>query len=572
MTVNFDLDLETIIRTFAAECAERITDMEQAAIALEMQPKDEAFLEAIFRGAHTIKGNAGSLGYASLAEFTHGMEDFLQRLRSGATPVTQRAVTLMLQSVDVLRELIEEAVEGTDLLKPHHAELLTRLADDDLDIGQHPPDNGTQNTQQLAPEKNSPNLITSRARRAEVSVVAERNGTIRVDIQKLDRMLNLAGEITIAQGRLRQALGGKKFAKDAFEAHELLERLSLDLQENIMKLRMVPIGLIFRHFVRVARDVAVAAGKEARLLMEGEEAEIDLGIVEHLKDPLMHMVRNAIDHGIEAPDTRRKLGKDSCGLLLLRALHDSGNIVIQLIDDGAGLNRELIIARAKEHTRVTNVEKMSDREIYQLIFEPGFSTASAVTDLSGRGVGMDVVKRNIDWLRGTVQVESEAGRGVTVTMRLPLTLAIIEGFSVNVGDDTYILPLHEVRECLILPPEERASGGSGVIDLRGEPLPYIRLRDRFKIDAPPALRENIVVVSGNGVKAGLAVDALNGPRQTVIKPLSKRFQRVPGISGSAILENGRVALIVDIAGLLRDVMHSTVAEDRVTALPLTEEL
>lgn len=572
MSVDFDIDLETIIRTFAAECAERIADMEQAAIALEAQPQDESFLEAIFRGAHTIKGNAGSLGYASLAEFTHGMEDFLQRLRSRAVPVTRHAVTLMLQSADVLRELVEEAIDGNDALKPHHAVLLKRLAEGDIGVRQHPLDNEAQTLEQLAPGEITRDIATPHARRDELSAVAERNGTIRVDIQKLDKMLNLAGEIRIAQGRLRQALGGEKSEKDAFEAHEQLERLSLDLQEEIMKLRMVPIGSVFRHFIRVARDVAAAAGKEVRLVMEGEEAEIDLGIVEHLKDPLMHMVRNAIDHGIEAPDTRRKLGKDPCGLLLLRALHDSGNIVIQFIDDGSGLSRERIIARAKEHTGMTDVEKMSDREIYQLIFEPGFSTAPAVTDLSGRGVGMDVVRRDIDWLRGTVQVESEAGKGVTVTMRLPWTLAIIEGFSVDVGGDTYILPLHAVIECLTLPPEERGNGVFGVIDLRGQPLPYIRLRDRFEIDGPPAIRENLVVVAGNGIKAGLAVDALNGPRQTVIKPLSKRFQRVPGISGSAILENGRVALIVDIAGLLRDVMQSTVARAGAVAGLLSEEL
>jgi two-component system chemotaxis sensor kinase CheA len=572
MSVDFDIDLETIIRTFAAECAERIADMEQAAIALEAQPQDESFLEAIFRGAHTIKGNAGSLGYASLAEFTHGMEDFLQRLRSRAVPVTRHAVTLMLQSADVLRELVEQAIDGNDALKPHHAVLLTRLAEGDIGVRQHPLDNQAQTLEQLAPKEITRDIATPHARRDELSAVAERNGTIRVDIQKLDRMLNLAGEIRIAQGRSRQALGGEKSEKDAFEAHEQLERLSLDLQEEIMKLRMVPIGSVFRRFIRVARDVAAAAGKEVRLVMEGEEAEIDLGIVEHLKDPLMHMVRNAIDHGIEAPDTRRKLGKDPCGLLLLRALHDSGNIVIQLIDDGSGLSRERIIARAKEHTGMTDVEKMSDRQIYRLIFEPGFSTAPAVTDLSGRGVGMDVVRRDIDWLRGTVQVESEAGKGVTVTMRLPLTLAIIEGFSVDVGGDTYILPLHAVIECLTLPPEGCGNGVFGVIDLRGQPLPYIRLRDRFEIDGPPAIRENLVVVAGNGIKAGLAVDALNGPRQTVIKPLSKRFQRVPGISGSAILENGRVALIVDIAGLLRDVMQSTVARAGAVAGLLSEEL
>ncbi|MGH7928429.1 MAG: chemotaxis protein CheA, partial [Candidatus Binatia bacterium] len=297
--------------------------------------------------------------------------------------------------------------------------------------------------------------------------MVEHNGTVRVDIGKLDRMLNLAGEIAIAQGRLREALGGGQAGKAAFEAQEQLQRLSLDLQEDIMKLRMVPVGNVFRHYVRVVRDVAAAAGKEAHLAMEGEDAEIDLSLVEAIKDPLTHLVRNAIDHGIETPDIRRAQGKNPCGLLLLRAFRDSGSMVIQLIDDGAGLNRERIINRAKEQGLITDAEKMSDHEIYQLVFESGFSTARALTDLSGRGVGMDIVRRNVEALRGTVHLESAAGKGATVTMRLPLTLAIIEGFAVDVGGDTYILPLHAVRECLTLPAKERGKGAFGLIDLRG---------------------------------------------------------------------------------------------------------
>ena len=557
MALDSDIDLEMIIRTFAAECAERIADMEEATLALEGRPQDAQLVEEIFRGAHTLKGNAGSLGYGSLAEFTHAMEELLQRLRGGAVPVTRNAITLVLESLDALRELVDDAIGGNDALKPHHAELLKRLLDCDKEGGERLRPFEASHLEGDAPDVNEQAVGTPGVTRDDPAPTAARNNTIRVDIHKLDRLLNLAGEATIAQGRLRLALlGGAESGKDAFEAHQQLERLSLDLQEEILKLRMVPVGSIFRRFIRVARDVAAAAGKQARLSIEGEDAEIDLSIVEHLKDSLMHMVRNAIDHGIEAPNKRAQLGKDPCGSLLLRAFHDSGAMVIQLIDDGAGLSRELILARAKEKGFIADAEKMSDREIYQLIFEPGFSTAAAVTDLSGRGVGMDVVRRNIEALRGTVQVESEPGKGVAVTMRLPLTLAIIDGFSVEVGGDTYVLPLHAVLECLTLPAQERGNGALGLINLRGEPLPYIRLRDRFEIDAPPALRENIVVVAGSGIKAGLAVDTLLGPRQVVIKPLGKTFQHVPGIAGSAILGNGRVALIVDVAGLLRDLQSA----------------
>jgi two-component system chemotaxis sensor kinase CheA len=385
-------------------------------------------------------------------------------------------------------------------------------------------------------------------------------------------MLNLAGEIAIAQGRLHRALGGEKAGKDAFEAREHLERLSLDLQEEIMKVRMVPVGSVFRQYARVVRDVALAAGREARLALEGEEAEIDLSVVEHLKDPLTHMVRNAIDHGIESPETRRARGKDPCGLLTLKAFRDGGTIVVQLIDDGAGLNCERIIARAKERGLVANGDKLSEQEIFQFIFEPGFSTATTVTELSGRGVGMEVVRRDIEAVRGSVGLLSEAGRGTTFTIRLPLTLAIIEGFSVGVGDDTYIFPLHAVRECWPFVGQEQAgANGRGMINLRGEPLPYVRLRHRFGIEASRPGRESVVVVASQGVKAGIVVDTLYGPRQTVIKPLDKQFFRSSSITGSAILDNGRVALILDIPSVLRDVIQSSSQVSPANALPLIEQ-
>src|SRR5574341_930820 len=321
-------------------------------------------------------------------------------------------------------------------------------------------------------------------------------GTIRVDTQKLDRMLNLAGEMTIAQGRLRQALEHHGAGNDeAIEAHNQVERLSLDLQENIMKLRMVPVGPVFRQYIRTVRDIAQDLGKLARLSMEGEDVEVDVSVVEHLKDPLTHMIRNALDHGIESPEVRKAQGKDPSGLLTLKAFHEGANIVIQVIDDGAGLNRERIAANARAEGLVSEPEKLADQELYKLIFEPGFSTTEKVTDMSGRGVGMDVVRRNIEALRGSVGVESQLSKGTTVTIRLPLTLAIIEGFAVGVGDDTYVLPLHAVVECIEMPAAEKLHDNEqGVINLRGDPLPYVRLRDWFRLASRRPARENIVVI------------------------------------------------------------------------------
>jgi two-component system, chemotaxis family, sensor kinase CheA len=340
------------------------------------------------------------------------------------------------------------------------------------------------------------------------------------------------------------------------EAHAQLERLSMDLQEQIMKARMVPLGPIFRQYIRIVRDIAQGSGKVARLAIVGDDAEIDLSMVEQLKDPLTHMIRNALDHGLEMPEARRNRGKDACGVVTLEALHDGANIVIRLIDDGAGLNRDRIAARVRSLGLAAEPEQLADQELFKFIFEPGFSTAEKISDLSGRGVGMDVVRRNIEKLRGTIGIDSRSGEGTTITIRLPLTLAIIDGFGVGIGAETYVLPLHAVLECVELPEAERQNdSGCGVINLRGEPLPYIRLRDWFELSDQRPARENVVVIEVNGVKAGLVVEALHGAQQTVIKPLGRRFQGLPAIAGSAILGNGRVALILDVPSLMREVIR-----------------
>jgi two-component system chemotaxis sensor kinase CheA len=275
-------------------------------------------------------------------------------------------------------------------------------------------------------------------------------------------------------------------------------------------------------------------------------------VIEHLKDPVLHMIRNAIDHGIETPAVRKRKGKPASGTVTVRAAHEAGSIVIEVTDDGAGLSRERICDVARKRGIAAEPEKIADHELFQLIFEAGFSTASAVSDLSGRGVGMDVVRRNVQALRGNVSISSESGAGSTVHIRLPLTLAIIEGFGVGVGEDTYVIPVDQVIECVELPAKERNSGfGTGVLELRGEPLPYVQLREHFRSSGTRAARQNVVVVQHDSHRAGLAVDRLYGATQTVIKPLPHVFRNVPGVSGSAILGNGRVALILDIPALMR---------------------
>jgi two-component system chemotaxis sensor kinase CheA len=552
--MEIDIDLEAILRTFLAESEEDLGKMEEALLALEADPENQKLLDAIFRGAHTLKGNAGSLGYPKVGGFAHVFEEMLQRFRNRTLPVTQERITLLLHAVDALRQMIPEAIAGSEELQAEHVALVHQLA------------NGNPTAKEF--DEKSASVASSERRRPygrrqqDVQSWSERADTVRVDIGKLNHMLNLAGEIAVAHGRLRQVLEtNKKPSAQVFEAHEQLERLSLDLQEQIMKVRMVPVGPIFRQYVRIVRDTAQANGKAARLALEGEDVEIDLSMVEHLKDPLTHMIRNALDHGIEAPENRRAGGKDPCGVIMIKARHDGANILIEVSDDGAGLNRPRIAERVRAIGAVSDPDSLSNQELFKFVFEPGFSTAEKVTDLSGRGVGMDVVKRNIEALRGAVTIDSRQGQGTTITVRLPLTLAIIEGFGVGVGDDTYILPLHSVRECMTLPPEERLNHhGCGVINLRGLPVPYLRMRDWYALPGERPARESVVIVEENGMHAGLAVDRLYGAHQTVIKPLGSRFKDVPGIAGSAILGSGRVALIVDVGSLMRDAVQARTAE------------
>jgi two-component system chemotaxis sensor kinase CheA len=319
---------------------------------------------------------------------------------------------------------------------------------------------------------------------------------------------------------------------------------------------MVPFGPLFRQFVRSARDLAKSHGKMARLEVIGGEVEVDTTVLEQLKDPLLHLVRNAIDHGLEMPAERERKGKNGCGVLRLTAAHSGGNIVVTLQDDGAGFDRERILEKAKRVGLIGAKDVIRDQDIFDLVFRAGFSTADSVTDLSGRGVGLDVVRRNINTLRGTVEISSTAGKGSKVTIRLPLTLAIIEGFSVRVGAETFVVPVEHVTECTELPDGLRNSDASGVLSLRGNALSYIRLRHAFSLAGDAPKRENIVVVKVNEFHAGIAVDELLGGMQTVVKPLGRAFRAVQGIAGSTVLGDGRVGLILDVPGLLRGMMQS----------------
>ena len=370
--------------------------------------------------------------------------------------------------------------------------------------------------------------------------------SIRVDAGKLDYLITRIGELIIAAAGanlLARRCGNSELEESTSTLSSLVEQV----REGALQLRMVKIGGTFSRFQRVVHDVSRELGKEIKLVVHGEDTELDKTVVERIADPLTHLVRNAIDHGIEPVDLRVARGKPAVGAVTLNAYHDSGSIVIEVSDDGGGLDREKILAKAIERGLIQEDRTLTDSEVFGFIFDAGFSTAETVTNLSGRGVGMDVVKRNITALRGSVGIKSEEGRGTTVTVRLPLTLAIINGFQVAVGNSSFVLPLETIEECV----EFSAESDHDFANLRGAVLPFVRLRDVFGTREPASRRQSIVVVKHAGERAGLVVDALLGEFQTVIKPLGKLFRNVNCVSGSSILGNGEVALILDVPSLIQ---------------------
>jgi len=523
-------DRQLLLQTFAAEVEENLAAFEQGLVALEARPDDAERLNAVFRVAHTLKGAAATVGLRGLAEVAHALEELLERMREKAVPVDVPRVTLLLQAADLLRETAARALAGE--AQPPPAPLMARLA--------------------AAAQGAQAELATPSGAEIVGGARARAGRTLRVDVERLDRMLDLSGEIAIARGRLTELLErGSASREAALEAHREADRLYLDLQELIMKVRMVPVGPLFLQQLRTVRDLAVAAGKKVRLVIEGDDVELDTSMMERVRDPLIHLVRNAVAHGIEAPEQRRAKGKEPTGRVLLQAFHEGSSIAIRVRDDGRGLDRARILEVARARGLLPAGASPGDEELAQLIFHPGFTTAGQVTELSGRGVGMDVVRKNVEALRGTVAVESAEGEGTAVTLRLPLTLAIIQGFGVAVGDEAFVLPLDSVIECVEIPQDERRPDAhSGILNLRGGALPFVRLREFLGVPGAPPSRESVVVVRHGDALAGLAVDSLLGESQVVVKPLGHLFREVPGVSGCTIFGSGRIALILDVPVIL----------------------
>ncbi len=577
---------------FVTEGYEYIEGAEAALLSLETNPDDMEAVNTVFRAFHTIKGTSAFLGLVAISELAHRAESLLGRVRDREIRFTGGYADLALRAVDILKALlqaIQEALGGEPLRRPEgYGELFGLL--------ENPEAAGISS--ETVPEPITPLRVgdilvaEGKARRDEIEMVAVDQGeqpigmaiiksetasltdvahalrtqqqiastdravdsSMRVRTDRLDRLIDMVGELVIAQSMVAQdstvITGGHHgLAKKVGHTGKIVR----ELQDLSMSMRMVPFKGAFQKMARLTRDLAHKNGKQVDLITEGEDTEIDRNMVDVLNDPLVHMVRNAVDHGIEPPDSRREAGKSPVGVLRLAAYHAGGNVVVELSDDGRGLNREKIIKKAVATGVIESDKGMSDREVFNLIFRPGFSTVEQVTDVSGRGVGMDVVKRGIDALRGRVEIDSQPGRGCTFTIRLPLTMAITDGMLVRVGLQRFIIPTVNIH--LSFQPVAGAlstiAGRGEMVMLRDELMPVFRLHRLFGIqDAIEDATRGLLVVIGDGDRrCALLVDELLGQQQVVAKSLGGGIGNVPGVSGGAILGDGRVGLIIDAPGV-----------------------
>ncbi|HTT20573.1 MAG TPA: chemotaxis protein CheA [Candidatus Binatia bacterium] len=610
-------DDEAIVKEFLVESYENLDRLDQDLVVLEKNPANRDTLASIFRTIHTIKGTSGFLAFNRLEALTHAGENLLARLRDGVLKLNPEITTALLAMVDAVREMLKSIEETGKEGDRQDKELIARLTTllelkpetaatqpetsktastskaepaaganlgeipirsganlagdaqtavqqqhsaDPRQVGEVPFDKGTVKGQDIADALNA----QQQARGQNAS-----ESTIRVDVGQLDRLMNRVGELVLLRNQIVQYTNSTEDS-ELLGTSQRLNLLTTELQESVMKTRMQPIGNIWSKFPRTVRDVALGCGKQVRIEMEGKETELDKTIIEAIKDPLTHLVRNAVDHGIELPDVRRAAGKNPEGLLFLRAFHEGGQVNIEVTDDGAGLDYERIRNKAIQKALISadQAARMTEREVTNLIFLPGFSTAEKVSNVSGRGVGMDVVKTNIEKIGGMVDVQARPGLGSTVRMKIPLTLAIIPALIVTTAGDRYAIPQVSLLELVRLEGDQVRKGlemvnGAPVYRLRGKLLPLVYLRKELNAEAlcdtgargripsngGDVETTNIVVLRADDRQFGLVVDEINDTEEIVVKPLSKQLKSINTYAGATIMGDGKVALILDVVGL-----------------------
>ena len=548
-----------LVLDFITESNEHMEAAESALLELENRPGDSELINKIFRAFHTIKGMAGFLNLGEIQSLSHSAENLLDLVRKGQLVLSHDSSDAVFESIDGLKKMLaglKVAVQSNAPVVPYDRleHLLNTLKE--TAEGRAP----SSPTAVAAVRENDKKLDailddSSDAKQAAASGTHVGEEKVKVSTARLDSLVNLAGELVIAQ-----LMVAEEVKRNRAGEHELAKQVShqgkiiRELQELSMSMRMVPVQGVFQKMMRLARDLSHKASKQVDFVTVGEETELDRTVVDYISDPLVHMVRNAIDHGIEPPEERTRTGKSPTGRVELRAFHQAGNIVVQMQDDGRGLNKEKILKKAVEQGLVAQNQELSDDEIFKLIFHPGLSTAEKVTAVSGRGVGMDVVKKNVESLRGRIDIGSVLGNGTTFTIRLPLTLAVIDGQILRVGETRYILPISSIVRSLRCTPGQISTvqNRGEVVMERRELMPLIRLYQLLNVrpSTQDPSKGLIVIVEDNGRKCCLLADELLGQQQVVIKNLGETLGRIPGVSGGAIMGDGRVTLILDVPGLL----------------------
>jgi len=588
--------------SFREEARELFAELESALLELEEHPDDQELIGAAFRALHTIKGSSQLVGLRDVADFTHEVESVFEKVRNGQMTASKRLIDLILEARDhikkmsaggaadeqalsriitSLHQLASDAADDPEGHSPVVIEIDERslevtiknifdtqgyITRDDyhevLELFRLGVDVHATMKERLARgfagEGGLYERVQERTAMAELQKVLQKRdsesslSSIRVSAEKLDKMVDLVSELVTIQARIRQlsaALGNAELDM----LSEDVDRLTDSLRKNAMDVRMMQVGTIFSKFRRMVRDLSRDMCKEVEMTIEGGETELDKTVIERLNDPLLQLVRNCIDHGIELPNVRRSLNKPAHGRVCLSASHFGGHVLIQVSDDGAGFDIESIRSRAVANGLAAPDEKLSEKQLLEFAFAPGVTTAEKVTNISGRGVGLDVVKKNIEALRGTIDIVSMQGRGTTYSLKLPLTLATIDGLMVGIGDGLFIMPLSIVEECIELRSEDvETAYGSRVLNVRDEMVSYINLREYFAINGRKPETEMIVVTKIEEQKVGFVVDSIIGEHQMVVKSLGNIYRDVKGISGASILGDGTVALILDIAKLIQE--------------------
>ena len=551
-------DMQELVQDFLVETNEIIENLDHDLVELESNQNDLELLNKIFRGAHTMKGSSSFLGFNKLADLTHHAEDILNKLRKGEMVVTREIMDTLLEFVDKTKQIISDIENGTDTADVASVINDLKLASEGKLVGKKPAAASAPAAQAAAPAQAARKAAPKQEAKQHQATQVEQ--TIRVDVSRLDSLVNLVGELVLSRNRLSQIAGE---LENKFENEYLVEQLldvtsaigmnTTELQLAIMKTRMIAIGKVFNKFPRVVRDIARDTGKEIELIISGEETELDKQVIESIGDPLLHMIRNSCDHGVETPDVRLAKGKPRMGTVNLSAYHEGNHVVIEIKDDGAGMDPNKLKRKAIEKGVITvdEANSMDDKQAFALIFKPGFSTAEKITNISGRGVGMDVVRTNIEKLNGIITIDSKIDEGSTFYLKLPLTLAIIQALLVEVAGETFAIPLASVVETVRITNEEIHSfEGREVLKLRDRVLSLIRLDEAFALDELEQDEIYVVVVALAEKQLGFIVDKLIGQEEIVIKSLGDYLGGNPGIAGATITGDGRVRLILDVAGVI----------------------